>query len=312
MNPLQTKETCAINCTEKTPQINEGIIDNISIVFSGLNSEIESGIKNTYVGWLMAGDLKPTHTSRNGYKKNSKFREDKYGGRVLFSVLPVKPNAAPFRVEFNPAKLGKKLVEELVLDITAEMLIGGVGTFYKHARVTRVDVAFDLFGLELNELFLWSDGNIVNQTFQKEGMRTETVIQSYSKIKQLVIYNKAKEMADKGLIPISDPWTRVEARARSCGYLTSLANLNNPLLGFHICHRERPEHVGHNFWILLNAAVDLTTAQSVVQKLTPSGRVKIKKIFNSSPLDIWDAEKLWQNWPDILKASGLLSAKVLL
>ncbi len=293
-----SNDVCVSNCT--------GVIDNISLVFSGYDPEQVNLYKATAIHLKKFGALVQTSTSRNGYRRNYKYKEDKFGGRVLVSVMPVKPNAAPLRLEFNPAKLGAVKVSELIKTFSEDILYGGLHEFYERARVTRIDVAFDLYDLDFNDAFFWCKESTTSQLFSTEGMRTETIVFNRTKLKKIVIYDKAREQKAKGMKVVKEPWTRVEVRKRSCGQLRSIKGCKNPMPGFYISSRDKPEGIGKDFWMLLNAACGPMTLQAVLSKFSPTHRATAKEALSKSLIAAWNSEKVWSEWPGIVNESGLL------
>lgn len=95
-----------IKSNGKTKTTYTGKIDNTSLVFSGYDPYTISCMKAGIIHMSENGRMVQTKTSRNGYRRNYKLEEDKFDDRILVSIMPVKPNAAPLRLEFNPANLG--------------------------------------------------------------------------------------------------------------------------------------------------------------------------------------------------------------
>lgn len=293
-----TFETHAINCTGK--------IDNISMVFSGYDAEHTKIYQARMIQMSEAGDLKQTKAAKNGFARNYKLREDQFGSRVLVSTLFNKPGGPALRLEFNPAKLGPEKTMEVLGLVASQILEGGLLELYSRARVTRFDVAFDLFGFSLSQAHFWAENAISAQTFNGIGMRTQTLVFNLTKRRQVVVYDKATEQKSKGIVPDFNPWTRVEVRKRNAGQLAALKYTKCPFLDFHLSSREKPHGLSETSWVLINAATGPMMLQTVLGQLPMSKRAAVKNALVKQPLVGWNAGKIWKSWPQIVEESGLL------
>ena len=113
--------------------------------------------------------------------------------------------AAQFRLECNPRKLGKKGFATLISILSDPKGPFKFETFIKHARVTRIDVAVDLIGVQVAELLV---------SHKKQGMRSyyvgkdgvlETLYVHRGKTKAkpsgnvaLMAYDRRRERVSKG------------------------------------------------------------------------------------------------------------------
>ncbi|KNG95023.1 hypothetical protein [Pseudaestuariivita atlantica] len=289
----------AINCTGK--------IDNISLVFGGYDPDHTKLYLSRILQMSSNGALKQVKVARNGFARNFMLKEDLFEERVLVSCMSTKPNGPAFRLEFNPSKLGPESTATVLSIVASDILEGGTSELYERARVTRFDVAFDLFGFSLSQAHFWANETSSSQTYNAVGMRTETLVFNQSKRRQVVVYDKAAERTSKGIQPKVSPWTRIEVRKRNAGQLAALKSTKCPFLDFHVSCRKKPADISEATWVLINAASGPMMLQAVLGQLPMSKRALVKNILKKHPLEGWNAAKLWKEWPTIVNESGLLA-----
>ncbi|MEM6500191.1 MAG: hypothetical protein AAF709_26230, partial [Pseudomonadota bacterium] len=289
----------AINCTGK--------IDNISLVFGGYDPDFAKAYLARILKMSSSGALKQVKSARNGFARNFKLMEGAFEERVLVSCMPTKPNGPVFRLELNPNKLGPEGTAAVLKIVASDILEGGVSELYERAKVTRFDVAYDLFGFCLSQAHFWADNVSSSQTNNAIGMRTETLVFNQTKRRQVVVYDKAAEQKCKGIQPKVSPWTRIEVRKRNAGQLVALKSTKCPFLDFHVSSREKPADTSVASWVLINAASGPMMLQAVLGQLPLSKRALVKNALKEQPLTGWNAEKLWKAWPTTVNESGLLA-----
>ena len=64
---------------------------------------------------------------------------------------------AQMRVEFNPATLGYNGVKTFIYEVNEFFLSDGYAEFYQLAHVSRLNIAFDIHGLDINDAHFWSN-----------------------------------------------------------------------------------------------------------------------------------------------------------
>lgn len=293
---------CATNCTGK--------IDNISLVFGGYSVDQTEAYQSQVALLEKQGVLALVKTTRNGFRRNYKLKNDYIGSRVLLSTMSVSKNGPALRIEFNPAKIGPVKTKQVLLFVVENVLAGGAKELIEHAKVTRFDVAYDLHGLSLSDAFFWSEKAITSQTFNSLGMRTETLVFNQTKRRQVVVYDKAAEQLNKCGKHSSTPWTRIEVRKRNAGQLSQLKKTKCPMLDFRVSVRKKPSALSETAWVLLKNCIGPTTMQSVLAQLPVTKRAAIVNSFKGHPVSAWNPEKLWKEWPEIVENSGLLSVAV--
>ncbi len=300
------KKQHANNCTL--------IIDKCSILFPSKSGDEHSAVLASSINAENAGLLKQTNIRVRNYTRKYFIPQFEEYGKVLFFTRPKYPSQAPFGVEFNPTKLGKEKTNALLEFIYQHFFFGDWKAYAEQATLSRADVSIDVLGLDIRKAFFSAPGAKTSQCFHGVGNRKQSEIHNFPGNKRLTIYDKAAERRerakkDKTIVVADIPaaWTRAETNLRKCGMLRNLINLKNPLLDFSIVQRTKPEGVDQDLWNLLCLAADNTCFENVLEMISSSAlRNKIKKHQAAHPIDGWDANKLWEQWPEAVKNSGLI------
>jgi len=290
------------------------IIDKCTILFPSKTGDEHSGVLATAINAEKAGLLKQTKIRVRQYTRKFFIPQFEEYGKVLFFTRPKFPSQAPFGVEFNPNRLGKEKTNELLGFIYQHFFFGDWKEFAEQATLSRADVSIDILGLDIRKAFFSAPGAKTSQSYHGIGNRKQSEIYNFPGNKRLTIYDKAAERRerakkDKSIVvaDIPEAWTRAETNLRKCGKLRNLKSLKNPLLDFSIAQRTKPEGVDQDFWKMLCLAADNTCFEHVLGMINSSAlRNKIKKHQAAHPVNGWDANKLWEQWPGAVKNSGLI------
>ena len=209
------------------------------------------------------------------------------------------------RCELNPSTLGFEGLKAFVYDFGQFFLSDGYAEFYQRARVSRLDVAFDIHGMDINDAHIWSNSLKVSQKYNGVGGRTETLILGSKKGRSTVIYNKAAQLLQNKDIAPTEPCTRLEARLKNACMLKNLKNLKNPLLDLYISSMKPPKGLDKDLWLLFNAYSHAKTQNAALQSLSPKIRKVLTTELKNQHVDYWNSKELWATWPDIIIKSGL-------
>lgn len=143
------------------------------------------------------------------YVKKTGFSQYPYRNYVAFidgSILQLAETGTVrsgkvqgLRYEFNP---NNTLFEPIHINVLKH---------FKHARVSRIDIAMDVFDVDMSS-WHWSDKKSRKQTHYLDGLgkRETTYVGGKDADLKIRIYNKAIEQKVKGLTCEHDMWWRVE------------------------------------------------------------------------------------------------------
>jgi hypothetical protein len=267
-----TKKNAALSNKTQTTEIitdteysYEPFIDKISITLAV--SEVHLLSVWTAVKELikLTGLFKKTKSSKL-YKINGLICGASTDERVLFQFGTKDDKPPQCRLEFNPKKLGIDGLNDLD-NILGEIFPDGWGYFFKHGRVTRLDVAVDLPGVRMDQfLFLAHQG----ETYQRFGTNghLETFYVGTSKGNQTRIYSKKKEQLAKGK-PFGKSVVRVERTLRNLNLVVGeLQKLKNPAMAL----------------------------------LPEQRRSKYRKYLKQNQKVWWQPQAIWEKWPEVSKS----------
>ena len=212
------------------------ILDKLSICFNDPNSE---HVKAT-TGLLISDhiDKMPgiTVTKGRGYIASCRLRlpfEGNSQETVYFEAGPTCPGASSYRLEFNPSKLSKPGLDDLVVFLNSTIDPDPL-EFFRGGRITRCDVAIDLPGYTLENIIVRTSRMQKHGIYANRRGEVETTYLGTPRSNRLVAYQKP---AKGSLIPR----LRLECRLKPRCLGHEVAKLKNP---FAKCTASAGEFVG--------------------------------------------------------------------
>jgi hypothetical protein len=125
-------------------------------------------------------------------------------------------------VQFNPSKLTD--ISAIELNATFECMFDwGYEEFFDRAECSYVEIALDVLGANMTDyLFFDTQLKSVNDYYQADGT---LYLGSQTSSRYVAVYDKAKEVADKGGPVIEDDWLRIEPRLKPKVSATDIVDL---------------------------------------------------------------------------------------
>ena len=299
------KESIAINCTG-TPHISMKV-DKISLTLSGYTEKEKFEMIGAALQFMDGGWGQQVYP-RTGYKLNIMVPLQSTTERVLFSWDPVIKKRPYLRIEFNPSKLGPKGIKYLFNEEIDLLLEYGTPEFHDKAKISRIDIAFDLLGVSIQDLSVFSDQAVRSAKFERFGALESIYLGKSSSQAQTRIYDKVAEMIAKGLIVESDqPITRIERVVRNAGYLKNLDKMKNHFSTLQFASMGGtsngiPAHV----WEMFVSHTQRHTTQAVLAQMPKSERAKFKAALKANEPIWWDTADIWKQWPALVDHLGLI------
>jgi hypothetical protein len=295
---------CAINCTQDAEIFMQ--IDKITLTTSGYSADKKQ--------WMLsaADDLLDTNWGqplklRNGYRQSARVFPAKTIEPIYFSWDPYHENAAFFRLEFNPAKMGPAAVENLINHAVEPLLQHGVAEFHSKAKLSRVDIAIDVIGIPISRLLVVSSYAVRSTKIDRFGNLETIYLGDSASQAQTRIYDKLAEMISKGkVLEHQLPVTRIERVSRNGPYLKNLMQMKNPLasLKFGLIGKP-PQHLAEHEYDMFLALGRELTPQGALMKIPKAKRsIYAKEIASMQPESL-TAQSLWKHWPKVAVSSGL-------
>jgi hypothetical protein len=286
----ETSETCSI------------ILDKLSICFNDSNAE---NVKATY-GLLVSDHITKstpgiTVTKNPRYSASCRLRLPFDGiiqHIVCFEAGPTRPGQASYRLEFNPSKLSKAGLDDLMVFLTT-VIDPDPAEFFRGGKVTRCDVAIDFPDYQLEEVI------VRTSRLQKHGVyadRYGTVQTTYlgtPKSRCVVAYDKP--LKDSLLTRL-----RLECRVKPGCLGHQLAQLKNPFAGVQLLPADFSKAAGIGIPAELIAdSIRIGGLKRALVPLDASQRKALKKAYQQAGSLLPDLHKQWAAWPATLISHGL-------
>ena len=176
---------------------------------------------NTHAGITLRAIIDWVHGCTTEYKPGAKWWKSSKGA-MTFATYPLnsltsltvaygwspKGKNAFATFQFNPSYLCQDAVTELGVQF-GFMFNNEYEEFFNTATIKHIEIALDVHGVQ-KESCLFLDRKVRTYSSQFEGKGTTYLGGEDSKY-QLCIYDRRKKIADDGVVPPSEPWTRIEA-----------------------------------------------------------------------------------------------------
>jgi len=215
---------------------------------------------------------------------------------VFFEAGPKLPGHPSYRLDFNPAKLTGDGIDELkcflecIMDPTPE-------EFFGKGRVTRVDIAADLIGPDLNDLIVLASRKQKHGVYSNRYGVPETVYLGTPRSARVVAYTRPNKLS--GVVA-----TRLECRLKPRCLGEDIASLPNPFSKVTLYSVKALTGLGLPPQMLADS-IRLRGVKPAIQGLDPKKRKMILAALDPSKSILPDASALWAGWPTALLAAGL-------
>lgn len=231
------------------------------------------------------------------------------GKQVLVQCMAGHSNTAFFRFDLNPDHIGPEGVAKFRNSIP--ILSDGHVSYAdiaNHGRITRIDVAFDLINVDVEDLLVGSKNKGKKLSYFGVGGKIETAYQNTSNT--VYVYDKRQKQIDDDAEPEygSAPHTRVEVRTKPTKHITELTTLNSQpkkVFVVDIEAPEPPEDIHH--WKLFQDSCRYRGLDGALNQLSGGIREKYVDAIEAIEGEVWKPDTLWKHWPETVKKSGLLN-----
>jgi hypothetical protein len=283
------------------------MIDKLSLTLSGYDQAEKTETMARALDFKDQGWASQVYL-RNGYSLSLRLLPHHLPSSVVISLLPKMPSRPFMRIEFNPSKMGKDSIFDLYHGELALLLCGGLPELHEKARISRIDYALDIVGVDLQELLLASSYSVRSMKYDRHGRMETLYLGNPKSATQTRIYDKVAQSKNSGeaMSTSTTPITRVERVLRNAGLLRNIHKLKNPFSTLVVgatnqVNSNIPSHQWRMFW----SYVREHTAQAALAILPPSERKKfLYEIKHSNPT-WWNAEIIWSEWPGLVNSLGI-------
>lgn len=292
-------------------------IDKLSITYDIPTNEHQV-VKEMLWGLMKEGDLfsSAKASKANRYKTRAILTHPMTGREILIEVDPkaAKANVPFVRLEFNPDKLGPEGVSFVQQQLEAIFLGNhpwqAIAT---SGKVTRIDLALDLLNIPIDQLVVSSTKGGKSHCYYSAAGALET---AYLEIKgkkagPKVVYDKAQQLADAKRNPKFEgvPHTRIEVHVKTQRSIAKLGTLPNPFVGLDVSYPAfvgKPSGQEHHWNHFLDSVRYRGRDGALALIPDAATRNAYADALDAAQKAFWRPAKLWERWPAVLAASGLL------
>jgi len=226
--------------------------------------------------------------------------------RLLAQAYPYNDTIPFVRIDWSPAKAGPDSMPVTAARL-AFLFPDGYGTFRLFGTVTRIDLAVDVRGVNVNDLEIWPKRTRRTALFVDSRGRVETRYFGSSKSDaQWRIYDKRRERAAKGAPAYDYELTRIERVLRPRLPFKDLLGLKNPyrdIAVFDLSKVKPP--VPLHYWHCFNDSCRLRGPRRALNLVPKSKRPMFKHTLIAAIPNWWRPDELWEAWPHALAGLGV-------
>ncbi|MCH7510272.1 MAG: replication initiation factor domain-containing protein [Proteobacteria bacterium] len=232
------------------------------------------------------------------YRDSIRFRAG--GGKsdqILLQAAPRFETVAFFRCEFNPT-----VVEPAIIRAVFDAVLP---KGYEHlmwvGKCTRIDLTTDIYGVDVDDLLIWSKNARVSRVFCRNG-KVETLYLG-SKLSPIgyAIYDKNAEQLKKGSSKdMNGPRTRIEVRVKTAISTSSLGALANPFSKLNVACYKSFTGMDEMSAMFLDSC-RYRGAHAALKQLNKKKRERFEFLLRTHKSPWWDPYLIWQQYPTVVE-----------
>lgn len=228
--------------------------------------------------------------------------------KCFIQAFPIKGPAAFMRLEWNPAEAGYNATREIVGVLTR--YVPGFEAAWPNAMITRIDATFDVTGLSIGEVYVFTkSANTRQKPFRENEGRLNGIYLGVPKSeRRLALYDKRFEQLGEerrfgpprgaGRPPYwIPPRTRFEFRFSRIGLVREIPTFANGLIRYFVALRSKARaYKGGDSWDSFVGRCDRWGAQSALGSLLDrKRRAMYRKTLDTHCTPAWFCRRtLWQ------------------
>lgn len=253
------------------------------------------------------------HGSR--YKQNYKiYNSNECIG--FLSLDPLQSTIRFIRLDFNPSKIrraGCKIVAQAI-----RCLVGSNATeVINGANITRLDIAVDLYGIDINSMLYFSAHTTDTCTWGKiykcgkqvmyrlesqyiGALKSNLRIVAYDKRAEIIKDSKGKIVPKKSIVRnefrLKPRQIKTKGSSSSCKcsvQFDNLESLGNPMQNLHIIGIPIPDKDDGHFTLLVHAAQHVGAQTALAMLKNSRKRAEYRKHLLGQAANYWKAEEYW-------------------
>jgi hypothetical protein len=296
---------------QAVPQVGDLFIDKLFITLKVpielRQKTVDGFLEAINDGWVMNDKDKV----KSPYIHNVKLSMDdlQKEGKVLIQCDPKNPMHNFFRIEFNPSNVDLDYVKTCI-DL---ILPGGYSNLMTNGVVNRIDFTVDTSYLDATEIIAEYPKMKVEKHIGKGGKTESKYLGAPSSSKQIAIYDKTAEIAQKNKkkavgqkkpVP-TDKLLRIEIRYMKTGCtIKAIEGIKNPFQNLTLIAfpGALSAKTYDPTWTLFLRVCDNEGIASALAHFNLEDREKfIKRLDTEGRKDWWKPEQIWQGLPAAIK-----------
>jgi len=204
-----------------------------------------------------------------------------------------------YRLEFNPSKLTKDGLDDLVVFLNSTIDPDPL-EFFRGGRITRCDVAVDLPGCHLEDLIVRTSRMQKHGIYSdRQGLVQTTYLGPPRSVRRVVAYEKPLE----GSLPTL---LRIERRLKPRCYGYEVATLPNPFANVQLLPVDALDVSGIGIPAQFIAdSIRIGGLNRALLALDPAQRKALKKAYKAATSIMPNLDEAWGAWPSTLIGYGL-------
>lgn len=255
------------------------------------------------------------------YNVNLRYKPPSSTHSILIQIDPKGKSSkkAFMRFDMNPQHFSKKALGEFRAFIEDMLIIPGSSVvtydeFLIWCPIYRADVCIDVLGarpaeLEIRVMKGKKEAPQKSHIYKSKTGRTETV---YTKVKKgkssdEYIYDKRQEQIDLGEEPVYGDFlhSRYESRVQKTTF-HKLANIKNRCnrVAIRALDTSKLHKMHYTNHLFIRHAL-ARTLEKALELIPPPLQSKFKKSYEGNMRNIWNTQKIWGYWKEVIATSGL-------
>ncbi len=294
--------------SKSLPQCSSPFIDRLSVVVNVHDQVLQSDLRGSH--WWAAedpADYVPAKASK-GFKKAFRLKlpsvvNSKHWPHYQFASDD--DGVTKLRIDFVPVDLGSEGMIELNAWLST-LVPDGWSFFIKHGRITRIDIATDVYGLTMADFLIIPPQCLTVKHFESDGL-LQTVELGKPKSNQTSIYDRHKKRIAKGQGNKFGPCVRIERKLRMPNLqLSELPMLENPFGKLFLVSPKLTQpaaEISASKWMRFCCTVAKIGLENALGSLAKKRRTAYRKHLKTLGTGWWNPEQIWSQWPKALDQS---------
>lgn len=223
------------------------------------------------------------------------------------SIAHIPLQITKLSLEFSPADLGVEGMHQLH-SILILFMDSGWAFVVENGVVTKIEVSVDIPNVKIADVLVLPTQTTSARTWTNDGTLETLVLGTAKGGRQTRIYDRGAKRQAKGQLDPKYNGTRVEVITRLARTLPELSKMPNPFKPLGLLVAPPPPNDPKPYiWTMFMDSVAARTLPMALKLLPEEKAAVYRKWLKQHPVDWWNPEAIWAEWPNYLNESWLLS-----